>query len=79
MIRDFGLSRQLNPTKSSRAISRVSCLYETDVSSTISVSIIRDLVPVSYTHLTSLIAREDFIRFSRRETFRSYRAAGIWD
>jgi hypothetical protein len=52
-----------------RAVSRVNCLYEIDVSRTISVRIVRDLVTsVSYTHLTWLIAREEFIEFSRRQS-----------
>jgi hypothetical protein len=78
--------------KSFRAISRVRCLYKTDVSRTISVPIIKDLVcqrspqcfvlmmgtemvfetSVLYSHLTRLIAPEDFIEFSRRESSRSY-------
>jgi hypothetical protein len=56
--------------KSSRIISCVRCLYETDVSGAISVVIIiREIV--SYRHLNLLIAREDFIEFSRRESSRS--------
>jgi hypothetical protein len=47
------LSRRLNSIKFSRAISHVRCLYETDVTRTILVIIIRDL-----------IAREDFISFN---------------
>jgi hypothetical protein len=39
---DLKFSRRPNLMKSSRAISRVKCLYETDVSRAISVLIIRD-------------------------------------
>jgi len=41
------LSRRLNSIKPSRAISRVSCLYRTDVSRTISVIIIRGWPEIS--------------------------------
>jgi len=44
LLYDLKLSRRLNSMKSSRVISPVRCLYETDVSRTISVLIIRDLI-----------------------------------
>jgi hypothetical protein len=67
---------RLNSIKFSRAISRVKCLYWTDVSRIISVIIFRDLThlmttqmvletSVQYRHLTQLIAREDFIKLAK--------------
>jgi hypothetical protein len=48
--------------KSSRAISRVRCLYRTDVSRTIMTMTEMVLeTSVQYKHLTRPIAREDFI------------------
>jgi hypothetical protein len=41
---DLKLSRRLYSMKTSQAISRVRCLYETDVSRAISVLIIRDMM-----------------------------------
>jgi len=43
-ICDLELSRRLKLVNSSRAISHVSCLYKTDVSTTISGPIMRDLL-----------------------------------
>jgi hypothetical protein len=37
---DLEISRQLNSMKSSRAIRRFKCLYETDVSRTVSVIVV---------------------------------------
>jgi hypothetical protein len=72
----------MNSIKSSRAHSHVNWLREeTDVSGTISVPIIRvvmwaEIVPEtsvsSFNQLTRLCAREDFIEFSRRESFKLY-------
>jgi len=71
LICDLELSRWLNLMKFSRAISHVRCLYETDVSRTISVITItiwhiRSLMmilemSVSYRHVTWLISREEFV------------------
>jgi hypothetical protein len=54
--------------KSSRAISRVWCLYETDVSRTEMAL----ETSVSYRHQTRLMAQEGFIKFSHSGSFRSY-------
>jgi hypothetical protein len=58
--------------KPSLAVSRVSFESKTNVSETCSVSIIRAMTLVFDSTLTRLIAREGFITFKRRESFKSY-------
>jgi len=56
------------PLKSSRTNSGIRRLYKTDISRVISVIIIIIIIII----IRELIAREDFIEFSRWESFRPY-------
>jgi len=64
--------------KSYRTISHARCLYETDRdlrSDIRPLMMMTDMIletSVSYRHLTWLIAQEDFIEFSHRESSTSY-------
>jgi hypothetical protein len=68
---DLKLSRRQDSIQSPQEISRVRCINGTDVSRTISVIIIRDVIrdemiletSVSFIHLTRLISREYFIQW----------------
>jgi hypothetical protein len=69
--------KQSHSIKSSRAISHVRCLYQTDILRAISVLISRDLMAlktsIAYRHLMRPIAQEDFIKFSRHKSFVPYK------
>jgi hypothetical protein len=73
--REIGSNLLPNLIKSSRAISRVRCTLYTDVSMSMMMMMMTEMdieTSVYNVHLTWLIAREDFIKFTRRESTKTY-------